>query len=669
MKKTYSGLKVQQYVGRLTFNHGDASFDNSSEDAQLMRDCLFYVDAMIEDLLPDSVEGHRCYMGWISSLVMIDVMAFGEMLKRADGFFKDFILDPYAISSLKCFKRTFRGTYLGYFSPIFSEIDDFLTSRGTKPFRIINTYVNFLRRVNLPGLDLAAVCEQEYLRFEQDYPAADIVTLNALEPIITEWFSSFSYSDFIPKHGPGSVAGYVGKLPVVYKYSDMQTDERLQYLSKYIGDINGFCPVQMKTGLNRCSEIVCVPKSIITNRTISREPCSLQYFQQGVRKCIVDHIRHHDVLSKHITLHDQTKSQDLARYGSICGDFATIDLSSASDSVSLFQVKRMFRRVPALLAGLICTRSDYTKLPSGTIIQMKKFAPMGSATCFPIETIVFSACCELAARRRGHISRYRVYGDDIIIEEELVDELLNILNACGFIVNHSKSFSGACLHNFREACGVEYYDGESVRPFRIPRFFRGVPKNSGDVSADRVSSVLAFSNQAFDRGYVTMRNCVLSQLQSVFGKFSFLPFSTDGRQGIQTYADCCTNWKVHQRYDVDVMLSVRKCRDFGRLIQYKPMLGSTWTTTAYCIVSMPEYDALRDKKCRDQFRGRDVLEEDLVRYFEWLRLHASDTYSSSKDEVYTAFVDPLIVPEMASERISIRPTRNVLHQRWIYIQR
>lgn len=667
MKKTYSGLKVQQYVGQLAFSHDNVLFDDTSSDTRLMRNYLIYVDAMIEDLLPDSVESHRRYLGWLSSQLVIDVVALGKILRDADAFFKDFMSDASACSSLKCFKRTFRGQYLGYFSPIFEEIDAFLSDRGTRPIRKINTYVNFLRRVNLKGLDLAAVCEEEYLAFEANYPSiSPECPLCALTDIITEWFKNFSYAEFLPKHGPGSVAGFVGKLPLRYKYSSMLYDDRLRYFSKYIGNVDEYCPVAMRAGLVRRSEIVCVPKSLITNRTISREPCSLQYFQQGVRRCIVKHIEAHSVMSKHITLAHQTRSQDLAWEGSIDGSFATIDLSSASDSVSLELVKRMFCRIPALIAGLICTRSDYTVMPSGCVLALRKFAPMGSATCFPIETVVFSACCELAARRSGHKSRYRVYGDDIVIEEELVEQLLILLNQCGFIVNRSKSFSGTLLHNFREACGGEYYDGESVRPLRIPRFFHGVPKTVRDVTADNVASVLAFSNVCFDRGYVTLRNCVLSQLEGVMPNFWQLPFSADGRIGIHTYADCCTNWKVRQRFDVDTVLHERRLPPNKAALRSPSMRGSTWRLSARCLVSVPKYDALRDEKSSAQIDPAFTLDEEEIRLFEWLRRHALGSWSDSEESTYSDYVNPLAVV-ITDEQVSIRPTCNVLHPRWLYI--
>lgn len=660
MKTTYSGSKVQQFVGRITFNHGDISFDEMSDDVLFMRDSLVFVDAMIEDLLPDSIECHRRYLGWLASSLVIDVIAFGETLKAADTYFKNSIRTEPISLSLKCFKRTLRGPFLGFFSPIFDEISAFEMNLDPTSFRRINTYINFLRRINLKGISLVAECEAEYVSFEENYFSDyDDDLLTDLSVILKEWFSDFSYRDFVPQHGPGSVAGFAGKLPIQLKYSAMQTDERLTYFSKYVGDLSTYVPGELLPGLQRCSEIVCVPKTIISNRTISREPCSLQYFQQGVRRCISRHIRQSNILNKHICLEDQTISQDMARIGSKRGKFATIDLSSASDSVSLYLVKRVFRKVPALLVGLICTRSDETLMPSGVKLAIQKFAPMGSATCFPIETVVFSACCELAARRRGHKSRYRVYGDDIIIEEELVDELLHILDQCGFIVNRSKSFSGFNTHNFREACGGEYYDGEVVRPLRIPRFFRGIPRNGADVSADCLSSVLAFCNICFDRGFVSLRNCIFQLFSRAYNDFSLLPFSDDGRLGIQTYPDCCTNWKIAQRYNVGNQIFRSSLS--GECVTY----GSLWHTSLRCIASVTRYDEMGMNKFLQQCSSLTIVDEEMVRLFEWLRRHSvpEEETKVSKAEYY---VDSL--PQvLESEVCSIRPVRNFLRVRWVMI--
>jgi hypothetical protein len=116
---------------------------------------------------------------------------------------------------------------------------------------------------------------------------------------------------------------------------------------------------------------------------------------------------------------------------------------------------------------------------------MSKFAPMGSATCFPVESVVFLACVRVALKRYNSThsirkSKFLVYGDDLVVEAFLVPDLLKVLEECHFNVNNDKSFTDQQLNNFREACGEEAYNGRSIKPLRVSRNrYSAVQENPG----------------------------------------------------------------------------------------------------------------------------------------------------------------------------------------------
>jgi hypothetical protein len=187
-------------------------------------------------------------------------------------------------------------------------------------------------------------------------------------------------------------------------------------------------------------------------------------------------------LGTSIDFFDQGPSQEACRAASASGTSCTIDLSSASDRMSTWLVQRIFRSNPSLLRMLVATRTrflaqdDYADLPS--ITKLRKFASMGSALTFPVQSIVFT-CLAIGVGKYLHrdltlkqiAARVRVFGDDIVVPSSWIVPLTRLLTACGLKVNGEKSFSSGF---FRESCGLYAYEGYTVTPFRIRHILRGV---------------------------------------------------------------------------------------------------------------------------------------------------------------------------------------------------
>lgn len=204
------------------------------------------------------------------------------------------------------------------------------------------------------------------------------------------------------------------------------------------------------------NRISFVPKTAVTHRTIAIEPLLNVYAQLGIGRLMRNRLRRKAGLD----LDDQTPNQEFARRGSVDGSIATIDLSSASDTVARELVRFLlpdnwFERLDEI-------RSKVGFL-DGKWIRYEKFSSMGNGYTFELETLIFLGLA-LSCVRHLDLDEFdvRVYGDDIIVPSGAYDLLEEVLTFCGFSLNGSKSFKSG---RFRESCGKDYYDGIEVRPY------------------------------------------------------------------------------------------------------------------------------------------------------------------------------------------------------------
>lgn len=328
--------------------------------------------------------------------------------------------------------------------------------------------------------------------------------------IIRKWLASYTPPSLEDcRFGSGATCDSSIK-SIGQKYHNMYETERTYYFCVQ----NGLIPSKYIWKGSTHSRVKCVPKSYKTFRPIAMEHHMLMFYQQGVLASL-DRV-FCQKLHRRIDLHNQQRSRVLAQIGSINGTYATIDLSSASDSVSMRVFRQWFSH-SAAYRDLLCLRSGYADTPDGTI-RLPQYASMGSALCFPVECLVFAAMCEATIRECGvdpHTSDYCVYGDDIIIETEFARPLIERLRRNGFLVNDDKSFIDG---PFRESCGGEYYRGYPVNPVKIPRRL-----NSDLTSPNSFSALISLANACFARGLFTTRLLIISLL----GHKSVLPWTDD----------------------------------------------------------------------------------------------------------------------------------------------
>lgn len=204
------------------------------------------------------------------------------------------------------------------------------------------------------------------------------------------------------------------------------------------------------------SILFTVPKNADIDRVACKEP-DLNVF---VQKSFGNQIRYL-LKRKGIDLNDQTVNGELARQGSITGGLATLDLSSASDSVTVELVRWLLP--PDWFYYLDAARS-HTIAIDGANTSISMFSSMGNGFTFELESLIFYSLARAVNFMLGLRGRISVYGDDIIVPTESAPYLIQLLKAVGFTVNSEKSFTDG---PFRESCGAYWHNGVDVKPFFI----------------------------------------------------------------------------------------------------------------------------------------------------------------------------------------------------------
>ena len=216
---------------------------------------------------------------------------------------------------------------------------------------------------------------------------------------------------------------------------------RLKFIHKYVGKPRGICIEENET----------------------------QWIQQALKGFLYPYIENHYLTRGHINFVDQSVNREFALSSSRHRRYCTIDMSEASDRISRELVFQIFRDT-CLLESLNAASTRIIQYPkevaSGEML-VQKFAPMGSAVCFPIMAIVhyslIKAVIELAmpGNTRKLSKQIYVYGDDIIAPSECADAIFTHLPHFGMKLNKEKSFLNSY---FRESCGVHAYKGHDITP-------------------------------------------------------------------------------------------------------------------------------------------------------------------------------------------------------------
>jgi hypothetical protein len=364
--------------------------------------------------------------------------------------------------------------------------------------------------VNLKFLELFAELHGARLS-KRNSPPSQLDVVRKARRLLQRLFAFFDPTDIYPRHGPGSVATrqqlwskYVWS-NISSRITDLYPADAYFYasLGHVCDDLSAFNAVGSE---DLSARVLLVPKDSRGPRLISCEPVDFQWIQQGLGRAIVQLVERHPLTKENVRFTDQEPNRNAALAGSATGKYATLDLNEASDRVSLDLVRLLFPEY--LYRYLEACRSVSTELPSGKVIKLKKFAPMGSSLCFPILALTTWAILAASAPDAHTRERVYVYGDDVIVPTAFAVNAIEQLESFGLKVNRDKS----CISGlFRESCGMDAFKGNDVTPVRLRTVW------SSHRSPDVYTSWIAYANSFWNRRYYSVYNLIVDRLLSIYG--------------------------------------------------------------------------------------------------------------------------------------------------------
>jgi hypothetical protein len=206
----------------------------------------------------------------------------------------------------------------------------------------------------------------------------------------------------------------------------------------------------------RSNVLFTVGKNAEIDRVCCKEPDINMFLQKGLGGHLRRRLRRFG-----INLNDQTVNQNYAWLGSVDDSLSTLDLSSASDSMSYGIVAELLP--PFWFTLLDAVRCRETTV-NGEQHRNEMFSSMGNGFTFELESLLFFALAKATAYFTGTRGVISIYGDDIICPRPMAHDLVWVLKYFGFSVNSSKSFIEG---PFRESCGGHFHGGRNVTPFYL----------------------------------------------------------------------------------------------------------------------------------------------------------------------------------------------------------
>lgn len=472
---------------------------------------------------------------------------YGSNESQEDDLFQDLLPE---------FRRT----------PICKEYLEWYKFRSPELLQFISTYLVFHKKTQYDDVSLHEVAEANWKATEESMSAFVMPTdsdATALRAIVASLLPEGLVID--PKDlrfGPGHVADIRGanygipekaqglsKLPWRLRRAIFRDVPHISGLKHLPIDWDGVADGSMSDSAALTSKLVSVFKNVSTSRTICSEENATMLVQQAQFASAKRQFRL-GPMGQFVTLDDQTRSQVAAVLGSSSGLVDTIDLKDASDRAHVKLIRDIF---PARWSiPLLLTRSSVVLTRQWGPVEVNKFAPMGSALCFPVQCVIFTAICILAYAKQmgldvidgGNIlckvrdrcgvrhdalpltpeSFYPpiIFGDDLCVDTRATHEVMALLSKFGFRVNHDKSFTGG--QAVREACGIYAHAGEDITPLRY-----SVPHSAtAEMQPSVYASMISLANRAWDFGYLRLRQAVISLLRQRLGeKAKFMPFTAD----------------------------------------------------------------------------------------------------------------------------------------------
>lgn len=531
----------------------------TSDDAVRIANAYVLWALVLKDLYFDEDPrgfSDACITNWLSRLVKLSCSYLSEQLKGALSLIRDWspIMGDYG---LPAFKQQAKARDIELSSVVFDLLRRplYKFAKTYDGFWQLNTAVQFVLRLTLHDTSADEEVEGKFRELQTEMSGWDYdPNLLSELRLLGEKFP-YDASRAWPHHSNGATVETRRGCGVEEKFNKFRwTYSSLQLAKKYDW-IHPLTEESERLPNRPPGHFQSVPKGIDSKRGICFELVAHQYCQQAIADAMAEAFL--QVPSFGFDPFNQDHNRDLALLGSQTLSYGTIDLSSASDTVSWKLIREIFPT--QLWRDQARCRSTYVELPTLGVIPLETAHTSGSGTCFRSESLVFSLVIQLAQAHMGVHRRFAVYGDDLVVHRDHFDEVLRILRALHFKVNEEKTFYPGSV--FTESCGIECYLGKDVSPCRLPRRYDAVSLQQGrpDSADGTVSLINRFSEYGF-------RNARSFLLQDYFVHLTKYPqFSDNPNLGILSWTDDL-NYHLRHRRNIhlqrpEVLVDVFRPRD------------------------------------------------------------------------------------------------------------
>lgn len=552
-----------------------------------MKSLLLLFRSLLDEL--GSVASARTLRDWNTVEKRIEKEGFSFLTITLPAFHDDFIValdrgfvGPDLFTGFRRGKKSRLPAFLrGFVAQVFDDESGILLNEpNPDAIYAVRQACLFYSKIEIPcsdARDRKAIrsyveCEKEVRESTDRLEADHVESVYSLLDQFSDWFSALfgdlctdwdkrlynlsTDQELKPKHGPGATAD---RLRGNRKWSQSEWTERLERIlpaGEMLLPSWRSCDLLdridfLEPDAERPVRVITVPKTLKTPRIIAIEPTAMQYAQQLVASMLVEGMESSRFpYSSMIGFKHQEPNQQMARDGSFTGELATLDLSEASDRVSNRLVKVAFAKWPHLYDAIQASRSTRADVPGYGVIPLAKYASMGSALTFPIEAMIFLTVIMIGISNALRIppdgsirskrlladdlrTSVRVYGDDMIVPVDCVEEVIRSLAAFGLKVNSRKSF---WTGSFRESCGKEYWHGHDVSIIKCKKV---LPSSLRDVG--ECKSAVELRNHLYKAGLWKTaahldrsiektfkgRYPVVAATSPVMGRHSFLGYQTE----------------------------------------------------------------------------------------------------------------------------------------------
>ncbi len=209
------------------------------------------------------------------------------------------------------------------------------------------------------------------------------------------------------------------------------------------------------------SRLSFVAKNATISRSICVEPGLNMFYQLGLGAILTERL---DRFFRIDLSRQPDRNGHYALIGSVDDSWSTLDLESASDSVSLALCKEV---LPSYMYDMLTFLRSPSVTYKGKTHKLFMMSTMGNGFTFPLQTALFAAMAVASMTICGLPNESpAVFGDDICIPSRAVSTMRRLLSLAGFVVNEAKSFDKG---PFRESCGFDYFRGGNVRGVYVKR--------------------------------------------------------------------------------------------------------------------------------------------------------------------------------------------------------